>query len=289
MNIIKVSPRGFCLGVVKSIKIAKDTIKLYPDKNIYMIGMLVHNKIIVNELNQLGIQTLDDWKIPRDKLIDNLKPGDVVIFSAHGTSSKIINKAKKMGLIVVDTKCEWVEITENLINNKIKENYDVIFIGKHEHPETIALTAINSDKIHLITNLQEAQELNINSQHIFATNQTTLSIIDTENIYNYLKTKYPTLELKNDICQATFERQQAIMNLKAEEIDLLLVVGDKRSNNTLKLVELGMLKKIPTYRINELSDIKEEWIKDIKTVAVTAGASTSSIVQNDVIKFLESK
>ncbi len=287
MNVIKVTPRGFCLGVVKSIKMAKDALKMYPDKKVYMIGLLVHNKIIVNELSELGIIAIDDWKIPREEIIRNIPLGSVVVFSAHGTNAKVIKLAEDLGLITIDTKCEWVLETEILINEYLGKGYDVIFIGKHNHPETIALTSINKEKVHLVTTVEEVKNLNIENENIFVTNQTTLSIIDTEEIHKAIKSKYDKCLYKNDICEATLVRQQAVLDLDSNLVDLLYVVGDERSNNTLKLVELGLSKGIKTLRIDTKNNIDLDDLKNIKTVAVTAGASTSSIIQNQVIKFLE--
>ncbi|WP_338984517.1 4-hydroxy-3-methylbut-2-enyl diphosphate reductase [Spiroplasma endosymbiont of Diplazon laetatorius] len=287
MNVIKVSPRGFCLGVVKSIKMAKDAVKMYPDKQIYMIGLLVHNKIIVNELEELGITAIDDWKKSRLDIIKTIPKGSVVIFSAHGTDPKVVKAAEELELIVVDTKCEWVLETEEVIEKYLKLGFDIIFIGKHHHPETIALTSLDENKIHLVTNLEEVEQLEITNTDVFITNQTTLSIIDTELIYKKVQEKYPNVVYKNDICEATLVRQQAVLDLDPNQIDLLYVVGDERSNNTLKLVELAQNKGIRTIRINRKEEINLDDLNGVETVAVTAGASTSSIIQNQFIKYLE--
>ncbi|WP_339020392.1 4-hydroxy-3-methylbut-2-enyl diphosphate reductase [Spiroplasma endosymbiont of Atherix ibis] len=287
MNVLKVTPRGFCLGVVKSIKMAKDAIKMYPEKKIYMIGLLVHNKIIVKELEELGIIAIDDWKKSRLDIIKTIPKGSVVIFSAHGTDPKVINLAQKLELIIVDTKCEWVLETEEVIQKYLNLQYDIVFIGKHYHPETIALTSLDEQKIHLVTNLEEVENLNIVNTNIFITNQTTLSIIDIDLIYKKVKEKYPNVVYKNDICEATLVRQQAVLDLNPKEVDLLYVVGDERSNNTLKLVELAENKGIKTIRINRKEEINLDDLKNINKVAVTAGASTSSVIQNQFIKYLE--
>ncbi|AHI53065.1 4-hydroxy-3-methylbut-2-enyl diphosphate reductase [Spiroplasma culicicola] len=287
MNVFRVTPRGFCLGVVKSIKMAKEALKQYPDKNIYMIGLLVHNKIVVKELEEQGIKVIDDWKKSRLEIIKTIPKDSVVVFSAHGTNMEVVKAAAELGLICVDTKCEWVLETEVLIKKYLQDDYQVIFIGKHHHPETIALTSIDQNNVHLVTNIEEVELLNLDSDKIFITNQTTLSILDTQVIYNAIKQKYPQSLYKNDICEATLVRQQAVLDLDPNKIDLLYVVGDERSNNTLKLVELSEQKGIKTLRIDSKEDIDLEDLKNIETVAVTAGASTSSIVQNNVIRYLE--
>ncbi|AKU79530.1 4-hydroxy-3-methylbut-2-enyl diphosphate reductase [Spiroplasma turonicum] len=274
---------------MKSIKMAKQAIKDYPNKEIYMIGLLVHNKMVVNDLQNSGIIVIDDWKRSRLDIVKEIPKNSVVIFSAHGTDRKIIEYAAQNNLIIIDTKCEWVLETENLIYDYLNLGYEIIFIGKHNHPETIALTSINNDKIHLVTCIEEVENLKLNSDlDIFVTNQTTLSIIDTDVIYKKIKEKYKNSKFKNDICDATLVRQKAVLDLNPLEIDLLYVVGDERSNNTLKLVELAENKGIKSIRINSKEDIKLSEIKGVDTVAVTAGASTPSIIQNEVIKFLES-
>ncbi|AKX33954.1 4-hydroxy-3-methylbut-2-enyl diphosphate reductase [Spiroplasma litorale] len=289
MNVIKVTPRGYCLGVVKSIKMAKDTIKNYPNKNIYMIGLLVHNKIVVEELEKSGIIVLDDWKKTRLELIESIPKGSVVIFSAHGTNDKVIDLALKKGLTVVDTKCKWVLETEELIKDYLELGFDIIFIGKHGHPETIALTSIDEKKIHLVTNELEVENINLSPlTDIVVTNQTTLSIIDTEKIFNKINSMYKNVIYKNDICDATLQRQKAVLELDPSSVDLLFVVGDERSNNTLKLVELAKNKGINSIRINSKNDIDLNTLNNIVNVAVTAGASTPSLIQNEVIAFLES-
>ncbi|ARU91459.1 4-hydroxy-3-methylbut-2-enyl diphosphate reductase [Spiroplasma clarkii] len=288
MKVIKVTPRGFCLGVVRSIKMAQNAVKQYPNQKIFMIGMLVHNKIIVNELKNLGIQVLDDWKKSRYDLVNSIPENSVVIFSAHGTDPKVVELALQRNLTCIDTKCEWVLETEVLIQEHLAKSYEIIFIGKTNHPETVALTSLDPQHIHLVTSLAEVALLNLTSAKIFITNQTTLSIIDTNLIYQAILKKYPQAVAKNDICQATLVRQQAVLDLNPEEIDLLYVVGDERSNNTLKLVELAQTKGIKAIRIDSKADIDVKQIYQLNTIAVTAGASTSSIIQNEVINYLQS-
>ncbi|WP_338972964.1 4-hydroxy-3-methylbut-2-enyl diphosphate reductase [Spiroplasma endosymbiont of Panorpa germanica] len=287
MKVIRVTPRGFCLGVVKSIKTAKETIKKYPDKKIYMIGKIVHNSIVIKEFIDLGIIFLDDSIISRLELINQVENNSVVIFSAHGTDKKVIDFAINKNLIVVDTKCEWVLKTEELIIDHLNDGWNIIFVGKENHPETIALTSISKD-ITLVTKPDDIDKIMItNSNKILVTNQTTLSKIDTEIIFNKIRNKFPEAKIKNDLCDATLERQEAIQKLNPKEIDLLFVVGDKSSNNSKKLVEIGQKKGIRSLLIQSKNDIKPEILNNVYNVAVTAGASTPSIIQLDVIKFLE--
>ncbi|AGM24918.1 4-hydroxy-3-methylbut-2-enyl diphosphate reductase [Spiroplasma chrysopicola] len=292
MNVIKVTPRGYCLGVVKSIKWAKDAAKQYHDKEIFMLGYLVHNQHVVKEIIDLGIIPINDYKQNRLDLLKNLPNNSVVILSAHGSDERIKTLAAQKNIIIVDTECEWVTATKDLIREFLaKKDYEIIFIGKTHHPETNAILSI-SPLIHLVTTVTEIEPIIPQLDHtkkILITNQTTLSKIDIEDIVLNIKNQLPEriIEFKNDLCNATLERQNAVLALDSDQIDLLLVVGDKRSNNTLKLVEMGERKNILSYRINDKNDIKDEWLKNINTVAVTAGASTPSNIQLEVIKYLE--
>ncbi|WP_342268614.1 4-hydroxy-3-methylbut-2-enyl diphosphate reductase [Spiroplasma endosymbiont of Aspidapion aeneum] len=288
MNVIKVIPRGFCSGVVNSIKIAKDTANKYRHKNIYMIGMLVHNKHIIDELRGLNINYICDLFKSRKEIIMSLPEDSVVIFSAHGTNEDIIKLAKERNLIVIDTICEWVEVTRKLIKSNLNENKKIVFIGKNNHPETIALTSIDKCNIFMIENEEQISDIPFSTEEqILATNQTTLSILKIKHIYEKLKEKYKNIEIKNDICLATTQRQEAILNLKGKKIDLILVVGDERSSNTAELVNVGNSIGIKTIRVSDILEISEDLIKNIETLAITAGASTSSIILNKIINYLE--
>lgn len=146
-------------------------------------------------------------------------------------------------------------------------------------------------RIHLVTTLANVDKI-IDKvdphKPILVTNQTTLSKIDIEEIVNKLKNIFGNRILfKNDLCNATLERQNAVLNLNPHEVQLLLVVGDERSNNTNKLVEMGESINIKSYRINDKNDINPGWLTNVTTVAVTAGASTPSLLQLEVIKYLE--
>ena len=290
MNVIKVTPRGYCFGVIKSIKMAKDAIKNYPGQKIYMLGFLVHNHHVVNEITSLGIIPINDFKQDRLAILQTLPNNSVVVLSAHGSHEKIKDVALAKNITLVDTECEWVTSTKDLIKEYLFKDYEIIFIGKDYHPETNAIMSINP-RIHLVTTLVNVDKI-IDKvdphKPILVTNQTTISKIDIEEIVNKLKNIFGNRILfKNDLCNATLERQNAVLNLNPYEVQLLLVVGDERSNNTNKLVEMGESINIKSYRINDKNDINPDWLTNVTTVAVTAGASTPSLLQLEVIKYLE--
>lgn len=290
MKITKLIPRGFCKGVVDAYFKTKEIRLSNPGKNIYMIGWLVHNSHIINELKNMGIEIIADSDISRYKVIENIKDTEnsIVIFSAHGTDAKAINLAKTKNIQYFDLTCEYVYITHELIIKNLKTNKTILFIGKHKHPETMAILAI-SEKIIFIETLQDAMKIDLPlDQNIFLTNQTTISIYDFYDIVKYLKKKFKNIVFKNDICNATKERQEAIINMD-KSIDILIVVGDKKSSNSNKLVEIAKRDKVDSYLLDSVSDIKWEWFKNKKHIGISSGCSTPTHITNDVIIAINNK
>lgn len=282
MEIKRVVPSGYCKGVVNAINIVKKTKQNYPNEKIYILGMIVHNTFVIEQLNQLGIITLDDTNKNKEELLDDIKEG-VVIFTAHGISDKIKNKAINKGLIVVDATCLDVLKTKDLIKEYLNNGYDVIYFGKENHPEALAIMSL-SNKIHLITDKRSIDNLNINNNKIFITNQTTMSYLELQDVFDYLKIKYPNCLIQKEICSATTKRQEAIMNIK--DGDVLYVVGDKKSNNTNKLVRLGKINFKKVFLINSKKDINPNDLINQQKIYVTAGASTPPILIDEVIEYL---
>ena len=286
MKVKRVIPAGYCKGVINAINLAKKTRIDNPDENIYILGMLVHNSFVSTELEKMNIITLQDPHKSKEELLDEIDDG-IVIFTAHGISEKIKDKAINKGLKIVDATCVDVLKTQNIIKDKIKNGYDVIYFGKNNHPEALAVLSI-SDKIHLVSNKEDIDLLNIDNDLIFLTNQTTMSYLQLSDLIDYVKIKYPKILIQEEICNATSARQQAINNL--DDCDLLYVVGDRKSNNTNKLVEIGInhgIKKV--ILIHSYLDINDDDLKDMENIYVTAGASTPPVLIDEVINYLTSK
>lgn len=282
MIVKKIIPSGYCKGVVNAINIATKTKKENPNTNIYILGMIVHNTYVTNKLNELGIITLDDTNKTKDKLLDEINEG-IVILTAHGTADKIKEKAINKGLKVVDAACDDVLKTRKIIIEHLKEGYDVIYFGVKNHPESDAILSI-SDSIHLITNINDINNLNIKNSKIVVTNQTTMSYIELENMINEIKKKYKDVKIIKEICNATSSRQLAISSIK--DADILYVVGDLKSNNTNKLVEIAKHNIKNVFLINTVKDINVcDLYKDAK-VYISAGASTPPELIDEVYNYL---
>jgi 4-hydroxy-3-methylbut-2-enyl diphosphate reductase len=283
MEIITVNPRGFCKGVVKAIMIAKETAKQYPDQTITILGELVHNRYVVNALKEYRINTVESKGQTRIDLLDQVNEG-VVIFSAHGISSNVIEKAKQKGLITIDASCEDVISTQNLIQSYLNQRYTILYIGQENHPEAEAICDIDQKNILFIKDLKSIYELNIDSNQIFVTNQTTMSILEIKDMLELIKLKFPHAVISDEICNATRTRQEAILNLV--DIDCLIVIGDPKSNNTRMLARIGTNKGIENvYQIETVKDLFNIDLKQYNRIAITAGASTPSYLVNQVIAY----
>ena len=284
MEIKRIVPSGYCKGVVNAINIVKKTRIEYPNKNIYILGMIVHNSYVSKQMNDLGVITLDDSNKSKEELLDEINDG-VVIFTAHGISDKIKQKAINKGLITVDASCVDVIKNKELIKGYINKDYDVIYFGKRKHPEAEAILSI-SDKIHLVCSIDDIDNLNIINDKIFVTNQTTMSYMEVEDMISYLKNIYTTSLIQKEICNATSSRQLAVTSI--EDGDVLYVVGDVKSNNTNKLKELGKKNFKKSFLISNYKEINKKDLINQNKIYVTAGASTPPNLVDEVIKYLSS-
>ncbi|WP_243386300.1 4-hydroxy-3-methylbut-2-enyl diphosphate reductase [Bacillus kexueae] len=285
MEVIKISPRGYCYGVVDAMVIAKNAAldKSLP-RPIYILGMIVHNKHVTEAFESEGIITLDGKN--RLEILEKVDNG-TVIFTAHGVSPQVRELAKEKGLVTIDATCPDVTKTHDLIREKKAEGYEVIYIGKKGHPEPEGAVGVAPEIVHLVETVDDVQALEIKSEKIIVTNQTTMSQWDVHDIMEKVKEKYPHVEFHQEICLATQVRQEAVAE-QAKEADLTLVVGDPRSNNSNRLAQVSEeIAGTKAYRIANITEIQLEWLKDVEKVAVTAGASTPTPIVKEVIQFLE--
>ncbi len=287
MNVIKITPRGYCHGVVHALNLVSQTIA---DKDqprpIYILGQIVHNQNITNAFEEAGAITLSGKN--RQEILNQVESGTVII-TAHGINPNLITEAKNRGLNVIDATCSDVYRTHSVISEKIAAGYEVLYIGKHGHPEPEGAVGINPDLVHLIENQSDLNKLKLTKNKLCITNQTTMSMWDTKNLMDFAKAKYPELEVINEICLATQQRQEAVLEM-AKAADITLVVGDPKSNNTNRLVQISEeMAGTKAYRINSVEDINLDWLKDEKVanVAITSGASTPTVITKEVIDFVE--
>jgi 4-hydroxy-3-methylbut-2-en-1-yl diphosphate reductase len=285
MNVIKISPRGYCYGVVDAMVIARNAAldKSLP-RPIYILGMIVHNKHVTDAFEEEGIITLDGNN--RKDILEKVE-GGTVIFTAHGISPEVRELAKEKGLVSIDATCPDVTNTHNLIREKEKEGFEVIYIGKKGHPEPEGAVGVAPGIVHLVETAADVEALNLQAEKLIVTNQTTMSQWDVADIMKNVKVKYPHAEVHREICMATQVRQEAVAE-QAKEADVLIVVGDPKSNNSNRLAQVSEeIAGTKAYRIADITELDIEWIKDADTVAVTSGASTPTPITKEVINFLE--
>ncbi len=285
MEVVKITPRGYCYGVVDAMVLAMQTAKNFDlPRPIYILGMIVHNRHVTEAFDREGIITLDGEN--RLEILKKVDKG-TVIFTAHGVSPEVRKLAREKGLTVVDATCPDVTKTHDLIREKAAEGYSIIYIGKKGHPEPEGAVGIAPDHVYLIEKEDEIDSLHLTADKIVITNQTTMSQWDIKHIINRLLVKYPHAEVHNEICLATQVRQEAVAE-QAKGTDLVLVVGDPRSNNSNRLAQVAEeIAGVPAHRIADITEINLEWLKGVKRVGVTSGASTPTPITKEIIQFLE--
>lgn len=285
MEVLKISPRGYCYGVVDAMVLARQAAKnLDLPRPIYILGMIVHNSHVTNSFEDEGIITLDGPN--RLEILSQVESG-TVIFTAHGVSPEVRKLARDKGLTTVDATCPDVTKTHVLIKEKAAEGYEIIYIGKKGHPEPEGAVGIAPEHVYLIEKEEEIDSLNVKGNKIVITNQTTMSQWDIRHIMNKLIAKYPGAEVHNEICLATQVRQEAVAE-QAGQADLVIVVGDPRSNNSNRLAQVSEeIAGTTAYRIADVSELKLEWLEGVEKVAVTSGASTPTPITREVIAYLE--
>lgn len=292
-EVIEVNPQGYCGGVMQAIRKAVNLRKEKPEARITLLGSLVHNRYIQQVLEELGIEVLEAKGKTRLELLDEIDEG-IVVFTAHGVSPAVRKKAQEKGLEVMDASCPFVLSTQKIVAEKIRDGNTILYIGKKGHPESEAVYT-SSDQVILIERKEDIPD-GIEGP-VFVTNQTTMSVLELQDLFDEILKRYPDAEIHDEICSATRVRQQALLNLKGQDIDVLVVVGDPTSNNTRKLADTGKKAGIPEIlQVETASDpalnslclrLQESENRKPQRVAVTSGASTPTLLKDQVVAKLQ--
>jgi 4-hydroxy-3-methylbut-2-en-1-yl diphosphate reductase len=282
MKILLANPRGFCAGVNMAIDCVDRVLKL-KGPPIYVYHEIVHNKHVVDRFVHQGVVFVNS--------IDDVPNGATLVYSAHGVSPDIRAKSETRNLIQVDATCPLVTKVHSEAIRYADKKYTIILIGHEDHDEVIGTLGEAPDDIRIVESPKDVAELNIPADHKIAyLTQTTLSIDDASHIIQALKNKFPNIHSPNkeDICYATTNRQQAVMEL-ALCSDLVLVVGSKNSSNSLRLVEIAQNRGIRAYLVDDVSEINHEWLHGVQTLLLTAGASAPEDLVQSIIKLLQDR
>ena len=285
VKVVAISPRGYCYGVVDALTLAQ---RVAADprvpRPIHILGMIVHNRHVVEDLRRQGVVTLDG--ADRGALLDRIDTGTVV-FTAHGVSPEVKRRAEARGLTCFDATCPDVTRTHAVIEDRVQRGAHIVYIGRKGHPEPEGAMGVAPGSVHLVETIADLQELELPEGPVAVVTQTTLSQWDTEELIAACRERYPQAEVFNEICRATQLRQQAVAE-QAGVTDLVLVVGDERSNNTNRLVQVAReIAGRPAYRIDSVEDIRPEWLENVGTVGVTSGSSTPTELVQQVIAYLQ--
>ncbi|MCG7542481.1 4-hydroxy-3-methylbut-2-enyl diphosphate reductase [Pseudoalteromonas sp. OF7H-1] len=283
MDILLANPRGFCAGVDRAISIVERALDIF-EAPIYVRHEVVHNKYVVDGLKSRGAVFVEELnEVPDDS---------IVIFSAHGVSQQVRNEAKRRELKVFDATCPLVTKVHMEVTRASRRGTECILIGHHGHPEvegTMGQYDNPNGGIYLVEKPEDVAALKVkDADNVFYCSQTTLSVDDTADVIDALRSKFPNISgpRKDDICYATQNRQDAVRDL-ADKVELLLVVGAKNSSNSNRLRELADKMGTKAFLIDDASSIEETWFDGVAKVGVTAGASAPEVLVQQVISRLK--
>jgi 4-hydroxy-3-methylbut-2-enyl diphosphate reductase len=281
-TLLLLKPRGFCAGVVRAIDIVRIALEAFGPP-IYVRKEIVHNRFVVEELQGKGAIFVDS--------VEEVPNGERVIYSAHGVSPEVREASAARGLRVIDATCPLVTKVHVEAVKFAKEGYSLILIGHHDHDEVIGTLGEAPLVTQVVGSPEQVESLTVpNPDRVAYLTQTTLSLDETKDIIAALQKKFPNIKgpAAQDICYATENRQVAVKHV-ASDADLLLVVGSENSSNSNRLVEVARNLGTNAHLIDSCGDIEPDWLENVKTIALTAGASAPECLVEEVVKFLDSK
>ena len=275
MEVFLTSPRGFCAGVVRAIDVVDICLERFGPP-VYVKHQIVHNPHVVNDLESRGAITVET--------VEEVPEGSLVVFSAHGSPPEDFEKAKARNLRVIDAVCPLVTRVHNEAKKYEGEGRKVLLVGHRGHQEVrgtmgqVDMTLIDDKDPTELPGWGTDQEIAVLTQ-------TTLSVGDTAKAIDAIKNRFPQALVRNDICYATTNRQEAVTRMAAD-VDLVLVIGAQNSSNCNRLREVAEAHGVPSYLINGPEEIDQDWFKDKERVGITSGASTPEVLVESVITAL---
>jgi 4-hydroxy-3-methylbut-2-enyl diphosphate reductase len=281
MKLLLSKPRGFCAGVERAIETVEKALALW-GAPIYVKHEIVHNRHVVDRLKNMGAIFIED--------LNDVPVGARLIYSAHGVSPAVRDQAKARQLIEIDATCGLVTRVHSAVKRFASQGYHIILIGHRNHVEIIGTAGEAPNVTTIVESVADVERLQFpTDSKLFYITQTTLSLDDVKDITEALLKKYPAIETlpSSSICYATTNRQMALREI-TDETDLVLVVGDPKSSNSNRLVEVALKRNVKAFLINNETEILPEWVKGVKVIGLTAGASTPEEVVQKCIQRLVS-
>ncbi len=278
-KVLLASPRGFCAGVVRAI----DTVNLALEQlgpPLYVRREIVHNRYVVEGLRKKGVVFIQELgEVPQD---------GVVIFSAHGVAPEVRAAARARRLRVIDATCPLVTKVHIEALKYARAGFTIILVGHENHEEVVGTRGEAPESIRVLSTVQEVEDLEVpDPDRVAYLTQTTLSFLDARQIIEALRCKFPNIRgpASHDICYATQNRQNAILEL-ARQTDVILVVGSPNSSNSRRLVEVAAQAGVPAHLIDDTGDIRQSWLQGADTIGLTAGASAPEELVGSVLDYL---
>ncbi|MEY5146316.1 MAG: hypothetical protein RL224_630, partial [Actinomycetota bacterium] len=266
-KVLLASPRGYCAGVDRAVIAVEKALDHY-GAPVYVRKQIVHNKHVVRSLESRGAIFVDE--------VDEAPEGCIMVFSAHGVSPEVIERAKARNQRTIDATCPLVTKVHKEVIRFANEGYDILLVGHEGHEEVEGTAGEAPHAVQLIDGDADIAAAKVKDpEKVIWLSQTTLSVDETMETVNKLRTRFPLMQNppSDDICYATQNRQVAIKKVGAMS-DLVIVVGSENSSNTVRLVEVALdagAKK--AFRVDYATEIQPEWFEDVETVGVTSGAS----------------
>ncbi len=276
MEVVLSSPRGFCAGVVRAIDVVELCLQKFGPP-VYVKHQIVHNPYVVAELESKGAVTVEE--------VEEVPPGSLVVFSAHGSPPEDFEKAEQRGLRVIDAVCPLVTRVHNEAKKYHREGKQVLLVGHSGHQEVrgtmgqVPMTLVDDAAGSDIPDF-------VDGASVAVLTQTTLSVGDTEGVIGAITERFPGATVRNDICYATTNRQVAVTRI-AGMVDLVLVIGADNSSNCNRLREVAEAQGVPAYLVNSPGEIDPAWLEGVGRVGITSGASTPEVLVDSVIESLQ--
>ncbi|WP_187367206.1 4-hydroxy-3-methylbut-2-enyl diphosphate reductase [Massilia mucilaginosa] len=279
-EILLAQPRGFCAGVDRAIEIVERALQQF-GAPIYVRHEIVHNAYVVEDLRNKGAIFIEE--------LDDVPPGNTLVFSAHGVSKAVRAEAEARGLTIFDATCPLVTKVHVEVAKMRRQGCEIVMIGHDGHPEVEGTMGQTEEGMHLVETVADVATLQVKTPDQLAyVSQTTLSVDDTADIIAALKEKFPNIiePKKGDICYATTNRQEAV-KFMAPQVEVVIVVGSPNSSNSNRLREVAEKKGTPAYMVDNASQIDPQWLVGKLRIGVTAGASAPEVLVQAVIDRLK--
>ena len=276
MNVELAKTAGFCFGVKRAVDTVYQQIEQYRGEKIFTYGPIIHNEEVIKDLRSHGVEVLNDE--------EELKTADadVVVIRSHGVAKYIYDILEERGITCVDATCPFVKKIHKIVAEKSAEGSYIVIVGNGEHPEVQGIRGWAGEQVFVVETKEDAASLVLDSARaVCVVAQTTFNYNKFQDLVEIISKKSYDVSVLNTICGATRERQTEARSI-AEEVDAMIVIGDKHSSNTQKLFEICKGACKDTYYIQTLDDLDLNQLGSVETVGITAGASTPNNIIEEV-------